>query len=317
MLPPMNRTSLADVLRTQLRELLSQLPRAQRGRVTGVHRARVASRRLREALPVAGHEGTPREVEALRRDVRRVTAALGRVREMDVAIAEFDRSAAAAEWTGVAAVRVRRHLEAERKRRERDVRAKLARVNLKRVDDRTRALSRAVEHAPVQGWQTLLGVRLRKRSRRLAHALRAAGTLYAPDALHAARVAGKKLRYTLELAHQAAGVECRAEINALRRVQDLLGRLRDLQVLQDHVQQASVSVASDLKHARAIEEIREEIEAECRGLHARFLRRAARLLELADRVGRETAAALVVHKAVRMARLRTPTPRRPPRAASA
>jgi len=85
-----NQAGLAGVLREQLDTLRQHLPRAVHGHSRGVHRARVASRRLREALPVAA---VVEERSSLRRDVRRVTKALGRVREIDVALAEFVRRA--------------------------------------------------------------------------------------------------------------------------------------------------------------------------------------------------------------------------------
>ncbi|MFP5379623.1 MAG: CHAD domain-containing protein [Vicinamibacteria bacterium] len=49
----------ARLLHARLVRLLQTLPAAQAGDVTSVHQARVASRRLREALPVAGPSGAP------------------------------------------------------------------------------------------------------------------------------------------------------------------------------------------------------------------------------------------------------------------
>src|SRR5947207_253069 len=72
----------------QLRILLRQLPRARRGGADDVHRARVATRRLREILPVAAHAADSRGCSRLARDVRRITRALGPVREIDVALKE-------------------------------------------------------------------------------------------------------------------------------------------------------------------------------------------------------------------------------------
>ena len=49
-----------------------------------MHRARVATRRLREALPVL--DGERRGLRRLRKDLRALTRALGPVRELDVTL---------------------------------------------------------------------------------------------------------------------------------------------------------------------------------------------------------------------------------------
>src|SRR5689334_18631085 len=79
--------ALSTSLRRNAATLTSSAHRARRGEVKGIHRLRVATRRLREALPpgaeIAGLDKTDASemVEAL----RRVTKNLGAVRELDVA----------------------------------------------------------------------------------------------------------------------------------------------------------------------------------------------------------------------------------------
>jgi hypothetical protein len=136
-----NRDALAGVLRQQVQALRHHLPRAGRGRPRAVHQARVASRRLREALPVAAAAVPGVD---LRREVRRITKALGRVREIDVALTEFDRSTKVSGWSGAIAQRVHEHLELERNQRERIMKARLNSLGGKRLDDRVKALAKAV-----------------------------------------------------------------------------------------------------------------------------------------------------------------------------
>jgi CHAD domain-containing protein len=313
-----NRTDLSAVLRRQLRALLHHLPRAKRGRTRAVHQARVASRRLREALPVAMQAVTASDRPNVRRDVRKVTVALGRVREMDVALAEFDREASAAStWSGSVVQRVREHLEAERGRREREMKARLAALNVKRLEDRVKALANAIEERPPHSWRRVVSGRLRRRSRRFGEALRAVGTLYAIDTLHALRIAGKKLRYTLELAQQAAGAPVAQDLAALERLQDLLGRIRDLQILQEQVHVVAADAAHDATLTRSLDSLAGDFDAECRDLHARFLRRTPRLAALADRVSRQAAADLAVRRVARMTDVHRAPARRAARPASA
>ena len=63
----------------------------------------------------------------------------------------------------------------------------------------------------------------------------AAGQMYAPEQLHQVRIAAKKLRYAMELAFDAGVKSASAPVRAVKRAQDTLGRLHDLQVLQSHV----------------------------------------------------------------------------------
>ena len=85
----MKRTNPSELLiRQRLSALSRTLPGARKGDAHAVHQARVATRRLREALPlvVPGKSG-----KTLARKVRRVTRALGPVRELDVALLNLEQ----------------------------------------------------------------------------------------------------------------------------------------------------------------------------------------------------------------------------------
>ncbi|MDP1570271.1 MAG: CHAD domain-containing protein, partial [Vicinamibacterales bacterium] len=68
MTPLVTTDPAARLLQARLVRLLQALPAAQAGDVTSVHQARVASRRLREALPVAGAGDAGPEMRRARRD---------------------------------------------------------------------------------------------------------------------------------------------------------------------------------------------------------------------------------------------------------
>ena len=59
--------------------------------------------------------------------------------------------------------------------------------------------------------------------------------MYAPERLHAVRIAAKKLRYGLELAADSGLKQAAPHVRTIKRAQDMLGKLHDLQVLQTHV----------------------------------------------------------------------------------
>jgi CHAD domain-containing protein len=82
----------------------------------------------------------------------------------------------------------------------------------------------------------VLGSRLRQRARVMIGAIDHVGVVYVPDALHAVRIAGKKLRYSLEIGHGAAGLAARVPLRELKGVQELLGGLHDRQMVQGWLQ---------------------------------------------------------------------------------
>lgn len=313
------RAGLAGVLRRQLQALLQHLPHARRGRVRAVHQARVASRRLREALPIASRTAPSARRLKLGRAARRITNALGPVREIDVTLQEFeaDTRGAGAGSPPTAVQQVRRHLTAERDRRARGMRLKLDRLDLKQLRTQVEGLAQECEAAIPRAWRPALAARMRKRGKRFGEAVRAAGTLYAADPLHRVRIAGKRLRYTLELARAAAGAPVRKEIASLKRLQDLLGRLRDVQVLGDHVRLVMTDAAESVQLKAALDKLQADLEAECRTLHARFLERVDDWLALADRAARQIPAAVAVHRAAQVASMRLGGARRARRASGA
>src|SRR3954463_16084947 len=75
----------ATLLAAQLRLLNAQLPGIRDGDVDAIHDGRVATRRIRELLPLCEHR---RDTDDdLPRTIRRLGRRLGRIRELDVEIA--------------------------------------------------------------------------------------------------------------------------------------------------------------------------------------------------------------------------------------
>jgi CHAD domain-containing protein len=297
---------LARVLQRRLRVLSKELPRAQRGEAKGVHRARVASRRLREA--VAAIEGGSRpHVRTARRDLRRVTTALGGVREMDVALKLLTENAGGESWPGPAVAAVIRQCEATRERRRRQLIDALDRIHFSKLEEAVDELRESLDsRARLSRPAGHLASRIRKRSREFQKALSAAGTLYAPLPLHATRLAAKKLRYALELAQDAARLPLGADLRQLEALQTLLGRLHDFQIVQEQTQVAIADETIDRTAVRSLEAFDSAIERTCRELHAKFLAVVPRLSRLADRISRDVTLKLVDRTRQPMARMTGP-----------
>ena len=96
--------------------------------------------------------------------------------------------------------------------------------------------------------------------------------MYAPERLHAVRIAAKKLRYGLELAAGSGLPQASPHVRTIKRAQDTLGKLHDLQVLQAHVAAVQAEPRAGRQQSRvALEDLARQIEGQCRHLHGRYV----------------------------------------------
>jgi CHAD domain-containing protein len=122
----MNAQLASDrVITLRLRALADSLPAVLEAEAEGVHKARVASRRVREALPVVLAQAPPGRSARLRRSFRRVTRALGPLREMDVTLHLLDDVTSGEEHASPVLVQLRERLEREREVRRQQMLARL------------------------------------------------------------------------------------------------------------------------------------------------------------------------------------------------
>lgn len=280
----MNRPSapaLVRLLERRTRALKRQLAAAVAGKDTGVHQARVASRRLREALPVLTEGLQHTKAGKANRKIRRLTQALGTVRELDVTLHLVDELAERPAIPRAALAEVRALVIEEREQRRALMLERLDGVDAAKLGRRLEAVRQSLMNpAASHAWRAALAGRIARRARRLERAIDAAGQIYEPEGLHEVRIAAKKLRYALEIADDSGAAPCVEALRTIKRVQDTLGRLHDLQVLQHHV--AAVGAAP--RHRRstpdaALAVLARMIEDDCRHLHGRYV---ATLPDLAE-----------------------------------
>jgi CHAD domain-containing protein len=284
MAPPAGRYQL---LKTRLDRLTKMLHGVSEGDVEAIHRARVASRRLRELLPILEMEAG--EAGKLGRRLRKVTRRLGDVRELDVLlllVGELKEDALPARTLA----RVADEVQVERARARKRFMSKIGPGELRRTARKLGRVARRLEKGDAPGaesrrWRWALDARVARRATVLAQTIERAGALYLPDRLHAVRIAVKKLRYAVELSAEAAGNARSADVRLLTRQQDLLGRLHDYQVLIDRVRRSHTSFpATDVPAWREQDRLVASLENAARRLHARYIRRRAPLAELCDRL---------------------------------
>lgn len=252
----------------RLRAFERQFPRALDGQAEGVHQTRVASRRLRELLPVVARYLRDEDVRQLRRDIRDITRALGPVRELDVALDSLAEVAERSPQHAGALAVVRTRFEEERLDAASHL-DPLHEVDVRRLTFRIRAMVPVgPTPAAVRRSAARIAERIRVRSLALRRAVDACGTLFSMDQLHGARIALKKFRYALELGEHAGRFRLAATMRQLKNVQDGLGHIHDLHVLAARIRNCECANPSIYA---GLEQVALGLDEEMRRLHAVFL----------------------------------------------
>jgi CHAD domain-containing protein len=283
-------TRLSELLVQQrLQALAEMLPGAEVGDVHAVHQARVATRRVREALPLVA---SPAKGRKLKRAMRRLTRSLGPVRELDVALQMLDELAESRDVPRTAINCLRQAVRDERNRLQRHLIKAVARCDFQKLGKRALAAARkhdaaAAREGPSGRARQLAEARLRAagRAERVRDAIDNAAMIYLPDRLHEVRIAVKKLRYSMEIVRELSGSRAMARINTLKASQDLLGRMHDVEVLiaRTRAIQGS-SKASSLRLSADLDRLVRRLETESRQLHGHYIAMRPRLLAICDHV---------------------------------
>ncbi|HWQ12019.1 MAG TPA: CHAD domain-containing protein, partial [Roseiflexaceae bacterium] len=208
-----------------------------------VHQMRVATRRLRAALQVAEDLFAPQVIRVHRRGLRRVAASLGALRDADVFLAALlaHRDTLPQQECG-ALEPLAAAVAAEREAARARLRADLQEGRYTRFKRRFAAFLTT----PGAGVATLPETGAPPRVRDVAPSaiwrryeqLRAFEVVLpgAPEAtLHRARIAGKRLRYTLEFFADALGPRVEELLAPLAALQEALGALQDAAVARAYV----------------------------------------------------------------------------------
>ena len=281
--PSMNTSTSRDRLwRKRLNELSAVWPDFVNGRTGGLHKTRVASRRIREALPIVAATAPPAKVKKLSKKMRALTRCLGPIRELDVELDILEDKSKSDGVPGRAIEMVRREVASRRQALRAELAdnapvddlkkllRKLERVG-KREDGRGKKGKKQKADTKFEAqWRGVLATRLMRRAKTVAAALDGAGPLYVPERIHDVRISSKKLRYALEIARDAGVTAATPLVRVLKRHQERLGHLHDLQMLLKHVREteAAPGVGSRVNDLTAYAD---SLDRECRRLHADFV----------------------------------------------
>jgi CHAD domain-containing protein len=277
-----------ELLQSRLSHLRRGVHGVEDGSVSAIHRTRVASRRLREVLPVLRLDTDV--ATKLNRRLRKVTRRLGRARELDVLILLIDELTESRRHSERALSLIKDEVLLARARTGAHLTTKDTAGTLRRL---TRKLGKTLKRleesentaAEARVVRSSIDARLTERAEALKSAISNAGGVYLPERLHAVRISLKKLRYGLELRAEVSAEPDNTDLRTLKRGQRLLGRMHDLQVLINRVRRMQAALTPpDVIVWRELDALVMSLENSCRRLHARYMRERPLLLAVCDRL---------------------------------
>jgi len=296
------------VFRRRVRAFSKDLDRVHDGDAVILHRTRVASRRLRELLPLVGLDRD--DAGGLARRLKKVTRRLGVVREWDVLTFMIRELHGKAHYPPIALREVGAAVAAARADARQRLATKLPPAKLKRLARQLQRAAKSLEspaqplerhrvRGPKRTWLWALDARSVSRATTLQSTIRSTGVLYGPEQLHEVRIAVKKLRYAEELRAESRHRPSR-DVAVLRASQNLLGRLHDLEVLIARARDVQSQLsASHLMAWHQLGLLVRTLEGDCQRLHGRYIRGRTKLLAIAVRIaGRAAEGAGVDARAV-------------------
>ena len=205
-----------------------------------VHQMRVASRRLRVGLEFFAACFEPRELKQVLQQLRRLGKALGAVRVLDVNLTMLSTA------NGCAALK--RKLTVERK-------ARLAELCILYRATMTAKIGSRVETLVMQRRGKTDGrLALGELRRQLRRCLKRFDARRGTEAFHRLRIAVKKYRYGLEI------VGATKRIQALKQLQELMGRCHDVEVLLERLPDGPLKKHFRKEHRRQYDAVQKFLD---------------------------------------------------------
>ena len=224
-----------------LHDLMTNMERVRQAEDSEcVHRMRVASRRLRSLLPLFAVCLSRKTCERWRKQLRRLTRALGEVRDTDVQIVcvEHFLEHAASFQERPGGERILLRLQQQRQALQGPVGEALDRFTARQLPEQMEQTLTQLVHASQATGADMPGHYVYRKTRKAIRAQLKALQAYAPyvqqperiDALHAMRIAAKRLRYTMEACTSFYPDALAEPVRAARTIQTLLGDIHDCDV---------------------------------------------------------------------------------------
>jgi CHAD domain-containing protein len=247
----------ARSLRKQVKSLAEHLGGVLLGEdIECVHRARVASRRLRAVLSLFGDCWKPRQIKIWKKQVCQFAGGLSEARDRDVQIEFLVATLAHVTDGGLVPgiARLLGHAEQQRQWLQPRILQAVDRIERCGVLKEMQAAARRVLHDSDDG-PMVPGAAARRRAaqsvrKRLKKLLAEATGLQDAEQYekhHAMRIAAKRLRYTLELVRPRDATELDAIVNVVKRLQTMLGEIHDCDVWAENLDAFARSEAAQTR----------------------------------------------------------------------
>ena len=274
-------TSPPQLAQRHLDTVLANLPGVFDGDTDSVHQARIATRRLREVLPLLT------EAEQVTNTIRSAGQQFGHVRELDVMSGLLESLSDRVPISAATELHALR--QTVRKRRDDARRAMvkaIERLDLPSLRDALRTNGNRRRWNPVgtairlrrPSWVGSIWMRIIDRKDEAVRAVERAPAVYLPNRTHQARIAVKKLRYAVEVAADTGVWNPPRVLKDLRRLQGVLGDEHDLQVLMDLVSERPAENGA-APHESVVNIL---LMADIRRLHGEYARQRSRVFKIAD-----------------------------------
>jgi CHAD domain-containing protein len=241
------------LLRRNFHKMLTQERGVRKGDdPEAIHDMRVATRRIRALLSVIEPVAPAKSIRVFGKELRRIAHSLGDVRDRDVFLADVVRATEHMQVDGEAETQVSPLaplITALCQDREVANDKLLRELNSSRYDDFKSAFATFITSPSAQFDRTvrlrdLVGSRIWHRYETLrSHEVQVprhnTGNIDS-KALHHTRIAGKHLRYLLEVVEDLPGVRIEPVIDPLVELQDKFGALQDVVVARDYIEALDV-----------------------------------------------------------------------------
>ena len=268
-------SSIDRAIATNLGVLFRTVPSIRDGDPDAIHDARVATRRLDAALPLAWAGSSRSAWQEGAQTIRQLGKALGRVRDLDVAIARLPQLEARVPTSAATIATLRVALAREQWVGRRKLIKTLEQIPFERVPALGLVPDRSLSLRADRRWLAVEQA-LIAQADELRRAVVAASGVYFPKRAHRVRIETKKLRYVLELVTHAR--QAGSAVKSLKRAQEVLGELHDHQRLSEVVGDAKTLNKSE----RGI--LAASVEAATAAFFGQYLERRPQILDVCRQV---------------------------------
>jgi CHAD domain-containing protein len=245
------------LLKERIRTVFRHLPKALAGEEEPLHQMRVASRRLRVALPLLARRPRGRRVRQALMILRAMTRAGGGSRDLDVSLALLEKRLGELETVGPELVTLRRRLRAARSRSRGKMANDLFDIPIARLRRRLFGVVR-------RGGDDVFTIMSRLRDAteagrtELLATLDTLGDRFEPVDLHRLRIRIRRFRYTAEVLDALRSQPCGAPA-LFKQVQERLGQIHDVHVLATWLTR-QVGLAEKRGETALADEARRQVE---------------------------------------------------------